>query len=175
MSPDQLLLNDLVILGRACPEPMKDGRVTVCLAGWSESYGFIRVYPTRHDMQWKRWDVVRVPVERNERDTREESWKIQGSRTEWDSLASKIEVVGQVSSGDERLNIAGNLTDNCVSVINGQLRSLGIVRPQVIKTYFRDNPKYGEIWQQGLPGLTDIGTIKVKETLSLSRVSVINA
>jgi hypothetical protein len=126
-------------------------------------------------MQWKRWDVVRVPVERNERDTREESWKIQGSRTEWDSLASKIEVVGQVSSGDERLNIAGNLTDNCVSVINGQLRSLGIVRPQVIKTYFRDNPKYGEIWQQGLPGLTDIGTIKVKETLSLSRVSVINA
>jgi hypothetical protein len=49
-----MIINDLIILGRACPEPLKDGRVTVCLAGWSEEYGFIRLYPTRPNFQCKR-------------------------------------------------------------------------------------------------------------------------
>jgi hypothetical protein len=105
---------------------------------------------------------VKVKVERNERDTREESWKISGSKSEWDSLVLKIEVVGHIDLRDRRRNIIGNLADDCVNVINDHQRSLGIVKPQVIRTYFQKNPKYGEIWQPGLPGLTDVGKIMVK-------------
>ena len=90
-----MLIDDLVVLGRACPEPLKDGRVTVCMAGWSYRMNdFVRIYPTRPDTSCSQWDVIKVDVERNENDTRDESWKIVGSKEEWESLGSKIEVVG---------------------------------------------------------------------------------
>jgi hypothetical protein len=158
-----MLLTDLVILGRACPEPLKDGRVTVCLGGWSETWGFVRVYPTRPKTDWKRWDVVEIEVEENERDSRDESWKIVGSKDEWDTLHEKIKVVGRVDSGVERRNIIGNLTDPCVNSINEQKRSLGIIDPaEILRLYFAENPNYGEMFQMGLPGLTELDDVKVK-------------
>jgi hypothetical protein len=158
-----MLIRDLVVLGRACPEPLKDGRVTVCMAGWSETLGFTRIYPTRFDMSWRRWDVVEVEVERNERDTRQESWKIAGSRSNWDTLHERIKVVGRVKTPEERRNLAGNLADDCISVINVARRSLGIIKPaEIIRTYFAENPHYGQLFQQGLPGMTEIDSVQVK-------------
>lgn len=157
-----MLLEDLVILGRACPEPLKDGRVTVCLAGWSDKLGFVRLYPTRFDMPAKQWDVIKVEVEPNERDTRAESRKIVGSKNEWETLSSKITVVGRIDSAHQRRNLIGNLVDVSVTYINNKKRSLGIVKPQIIKTYFRENSKYHELFQQGLPGFTELDEIKVK-------------
>jgi hypothetical protein len=157
-----MIINDLVILGRACPEPLKDGRVTVCLGGWSETQGFVRLYPTRFDTPWKRWDVVRVDVERNPSDTRIESWKITGSKGEWETLSEKIEVVGSVKSTERRRNLIGNLADSCVNVINDAHRSLGIVKPIRIDPYFADNPLHSRMWQLGLPGLTELDGVEVK-------------
>ena len=158
-----MIISDLVILGRACPEPLKDGRVTVCLGGWSDTYGFIRIYPTRADTRWKNWDVVRVEVEKNPQDTRDESWKIAGSRGEWDSLSDRVEVVGKVDSRDQRRNLIGNLTDSCVNVINDARRSLGIIRPEeILRTYFAENDHYSRNWQLGLPGLTELDGVKLK-------------
>ncbi len=157
-----MLLDDLVILGRACPEPMKDGRVTVCLAGWSEKLGFIRLYPTRYDMPCKQWDVLRVEVEGNERDSRHESWKIVGSKQEWEKLSEKIEVIAHIDDPTERRNLIGNLRDVSVTYINDQKRSLGIVKPQVIKTYFNENSKYFELFQSALPGFTELDNVQVK-------------
>lgn len=157
-----MLIDDLIVLGRAVPEPLRDGRVTVCLAGWSEKLGFVRLYPTRHDMQFRRWDIIKVPVEKNNRDTREESWKIAGSRDEWDTLTAKVEKVGRLDSNEGQRNLIGNLCDPSVTYINDQRRSLGIIHPYVIQTYFRDNPKYGQLYQQGLPGFTQLGSVQVK-------------
>ncbi len=163
-----MLISDLVVLGRACPEPMRDGRVTVCMAGWSEKLGFVRVYPTRTDMPWRRWDVVQIEVERNERDNRRESWKIAGSKDKWDSLADKVKVVGRVDSTDERRNLIGNLTDSCVNVLNDQRRSLGIIKPlSILKTYFADNPHYEKLFQLGLPGFTELDEVQVKRDFPL--------
>lgn len=162
-----MLIKDLVVLGMACPEPLKDGRITVCLAGWSSEHGFVRLYPTRHDADCHQWRVIEVEVERNERDSRKESWKIAGSKSEWDRLSEKIKVVGEVSSAAERRNLVGNLTDTCVNVINNEKRSLGIVKPKIIRTYFADNPKYGEIFQLGLPGMTQLGKVQVKRDFPL--------
>jgi hypothetical protein len=151
-----MLLKDLTILGRACPEPLKDGRVTVCLAGYSYEYGFIRLYPTHPQMQMSQWDVIEVEVERNEQDTRDESWKIIGSKEEWDNLPQKIKVIGSLDNREERRNLIGNLTDVNAHALNEQKRSLGIVKPEVLETYFGTNSKFSEWKQMGLPGFTDL-------------------
>jgi hypothetical protein len=157
-----MIIDDLIILGRACPEPLKDGRVTVCLGGWSDKFGFVRLYPTRSDIRWKRWDIVKVDVERNPSDTRVESWKIAGSKDEWEVLSGKIEVIGHVKSTEQRRNLIGNLTNCCVNVINEAHRSLGIVKPIRIDPYFAENPLHSKMWQLGLPGLTELDGVEVK-------------
>ncbi|GAB4572723.1 MAG: hypothetical protein Kow0077_12960 [Anaerolineae bacterium] len=158
-----MIISDLIILGRACPEPLKDGRVTICLAGWSEQHGFIRLYPTRYDMKWRRWDIVRVEVEENERDNRAESWKIAGSRNDWDNLANKVEVIGHIKKPAQRHNLVAQLVDGCVNVINEQKRSLGIVQPTEISEYYwANNPRHGSYFQLGLPLFTDFDKVKVK-------------
>lgn len=148
-----MLIDDLVVLGRSCPEPLKDGRVTVCLAGWSDKLGFVRLYPTRRDMPGKRWDVIKVEVKKNPRDTRMESWKIAGSKSDWEKLSENIEVVRSIRRTEERRNLVGNLADSSVAFINEEKRSLGIVKPIIQERYFKDNPRYGELYQAALPGM----------------------
>jgi hypothetical protein len=156
---NETLIDDLIIIGRACPEPIKDGRVTVCLGGYSSALGFVRVYPTRTDMDWKRWDIVRVEVEKDERDTRKESWKIAGSKAEWESLSNKVEFVGKLPQQEWR-NLVASLADECVQDINEAQRSLGIVKPTILKRYFAKNPLYGQMFQQALPGFGESTKVK---------------
>ncbi|TET91126.1 MAG: hypothetical protein E3J35_03905 [Methanomassiliicoccales archaeon] len=140
-----MIIDDLIVLGRACPDRIHNGRETVCAAGYSEKHGFVRIYPTKSDSPMKRWNIVKVSVERNRMDTREESWKIEGSRSEWYKLSEKIEVVGELKP-KQRLNFVTGLVDGCVRQINAQKRSLGIVKPRIEKYYFgkRKHPQKGE-------------------------------
>jgi len=149
--PKRLIIEDLIILGRACPERTKDGRVTVCTAGYSPTLGFIRIYPTRIDMPLKRWSIVRVPVERNPRDPRWESWKIQGSRSEWERLSEKVEVLGEYPK-KERLRLIMSLVDPCVEAIREEGRSLGIVKPIIKHFYFSEKEDYDVLQQMTLLG-----------------------
>jgi hypothetical protein len=74
-----------------------------------------------------------------------------------------VRVVGHVKSGDERRNLIGNLTDSCVNVLNEQKRSLGIIKPdKILNTYFAENAAYEKLFQMGLPGMTELGSVKVK-------------
>lgn len=148
---EQHMINDLVILGRAVPEQIKNGRITVCVAGYSPKLGFIRIFPTKTAMPLNRWNIVKVPVERDPRDTRMESWKIQGSKTEWNSLSEKIEVIGHFKPKD-RLNLIANLTDECVKDINEIKRSLGIVKPVIEKCYFCPEERFDPTLQATLFG-----------------------
>lgn len=156
---DTTAINDLIILGRACPEPLKDGRVTVCLGGYSHDLGFVRIYPTRSDMPWRRWDIVSVTVEKDPRDNRVESWKIAGSKSDWDNLGHKIKVIGKYPKKNWS-HLVVNLADDCVMDINNAKRSLGIIRPDVLEKYFGDNPLYGELFQLALPGFIEDTAVK---------------
>ena len=147
----KMIIRDLIILGRGCPEKIKNGRITVCTAGYSPTHGFIRIYPTRMDMPFKRWDIIKVPVEKNPRDTRRESWKIEGSKTEWDKLDEKIDVIGKFPE-EKRLDLISNLIDDCVHVINEQKRSLGIIKPTIEKCYFSEQEDYDASTQLDLLG-----------------------
>ena len=77
---DTVDINDLVVLGNAVPYEMEDGRKTVCVAGYSDRLGLIRVYPARPDSPVKWRNRLAIPLARNPTDTRKESWKIRGSR-----------------------------------------------------------------------------------------------
>lgn len=152
-------ISDLIVLGRACPEPLRDGRVTVCLGGYSHELGFVRIYPTRTDMPWKRWDVVSVVVEKDARDSRAESWKIAGSRSEWEALAEKVQVVDHFPQKKWR-DLVANLMDDCVTNINDERRSLGIIRPTIQRRYFANNPHYAKLFQPTLPGMGESTAVK---------------
>lgn len=131
-------IDDLVVLGRAAPEPIRDGRHTVCLGGYSETYGYVRIYPTRMSMdRCRRWNVISVPVERSDNDNRDESFKIRGSREEWDSLHTKIEKVGRLSK-PERIRLADRLAGDCSNRLNEQRKSLGMVKPEGIDAEVRE-------------------------------------
>ena len=145
------IIDDLIVLGLAVPEHLKDGRTTVCLGGLSRSKGFIRLYPVKVNMGLYRWDIIRVEVERNERDSRQESWKIAGSKTDWDNLHTHVTKVGHIDDLDERRAVVSANTSECVNVLNEAHQSFGIIRVQNIKkAFFDDNPQYGKPIQLAL-------------------------
>ncbi len=148
---ESCIIDDLIILGRAVPEPMKNGRVTVCMGGYSRKLGFARIYPTKPSTPVHRWDIVKIPVERDPRDTRVESWKIQGSKNEWDKLDEKVRVTSHLRRED-RLNLIANLTDGCVKDINDQKRSLGIIKPTIEECYFCSEEDFDPTLQATLFG-----------------------
>jgi hypothetical protein len=129
---EKRVIEDLVILGRGAPDQIKDGRVTVCVAGYSPTLGFVRIYPTKVTSPLKMWTIVSVPVERNPQDTRPESWKIQGSKDEWDRLDDKIKVLGELPRA-QRQQLVRQLVTTCVSDLDKAHVSLGIVKPTTIE------------------------------------------
>jgi hypothetical protein len=125
-------INDLIVLGRAGPEFIKDGRHTVCLGGWSQSKGFVRLYPTHLYSDAQRWNIIKVPVEQDEgHDWRDESWKIVGSKADWDTLYEKVEEVDRLERGDA-IELMREIPKTCPNKLNEDKKSLGVVEPEEI-------------------------------------------
>ena len=127
---------DLIVLGNAVPDEISDHRITVCTVAFSKEHGLIRIYPVPPNSPMNhRWNVVSLPLERNTRDTRDESWKIQGSKTEWDTLSNKIKLKRKLSR-DEWVELIGYLKEHhsygCIEDINDKKLSLGIIVPKII-------------------------------------------
>ena len=100
---------------------------------------------------WLARALVKVPVERDPRDSRIESWKIEGSKSEWDRLGEKVQIVGKLHPKN-RLNLIANLVDNYVKDINEAKRSLGIVKPIIEKCYFCPEKDFDSTLQATLFG-----------------------
>jgi hypothetical protein len=97
------------------------------------------------------WDIVSVPVERNPQDARIESWKIQGSKAEWESLSDKIAVRSTLDQ-KHKLPLIKTLLSDCVFDIRDQGRSVGIIRPASKKCYFSERQGYDPYAQMTLDG-----------------------
>ncbi len=150
VSVDQRI-DDLVVLGRGAPDQMSDGRITICAAGWSPKFGFVRIYPTRTSSPLKQWNRVSVPVERNPVDSRAESWKIRGSKSEWDNLDRKIAVVGRVE-GQEKRQLVRSLVTGCVNETNDRHGSLAIIEPLELSGYLSERSDVDPSVQRTLDG-----------------------
>lgn len=147
------LINGVVILGRSVPERISDGRDTVCVAGWCESHGLIRLYPTRHDSPLQLWNIVNVEVERNPKDNRGESWKFPDSRTGWEHINEHMQVAGSLKA-DKKLGLLDSIKARCVQDINAARGSLGIIKPIIKRPYLKPNAMYHAAFQ---PLFDDMG------------------
>lgn len=146
-------IDDLVVLGRSSPDILRNGRPSVCTAGYSPKHGFVRLYPTRMDSLLRVWNIVSVTVDRNPQDARPESWKIEGSKADWDRLSEKIEVMGELNR-TARLALLTPLISRCVIDIETSGRSLGLVKPSERECYFSAREDHDHSIQRTLLGGT---------------------
>lgn len=138
-------LHDVVILGTAVPEQIKDGRKTVCVAAWQKDMGLIRLYPCRGDAKWKaRWSVIDVHVERNPKDTRRESFKIVGSHDDWEGFSESSVIYRGAMTAQKGREIIDALPVSCVSSVNTNRDSLCIINPIDLRWRMAANPSYGK-------------------------------
>lgn len=72
-------------------------------------------------------------MERNKQDNRDRSWKIQGSKTEWDALSNKVK--GKLER-EEWIALVEELKTNhsydCIEDINDKKQSHGLSQERII-------------------------------------------
>jgi hypothetical protein len=139
-------IKDVIILGRGVPEQISNGRITVCVAGYSETAGFIRLYPTRIDSPLAVWNIVSVEVERNPLDNRNESWKLPESRAGWEHINQYITINGELKRS-HRIGLLDAIKTDCVKDINAKRQSLGIIQPSIRRAYLGTNKRNMEAYQ----------------------------
>lgn len=153
MSEGTLVIDDLIVLGNAAPDEISDNRKTVCTAGYSPTHGMIRIYPVPPNASMHRWNIVEVPLERNLKDTRLESWKVQGSKSEWDRLANKIKVKRKLDR-EEWVALIDELHSKfgvgCVEELNEKRLSLGLIKPETFEPRFEKRDKHDPSAQMSL-------------------------
>jgi hypothetical protein len=147
-----MILEDFVMLGTTVPEPNSDGRVFVCSAGVSAEYRkLIRVYPLARRDAPKRWGVYRVPLQRNPKDSRDESFQVAGDRTpgahEW--INQSFEPVGQMPD-HKRAQLLKPYLIGSVKEANAKRLSLAVIQPDAIEVAFEANPASAELPQMVL-------------------------
>lgn len=147
-----MILDDFVMLGTTVPEPNSDGRIFVCSAGLSQEYGkLVRIYPLARRAVPKRWGMYRVPLERNPKDNRDESFQIAGDRNvevherineRFETVQTKVPaskrakmlapyVVGSIKEANERSKAARTPRERF---------SLAIIHPEQLELHFEHNP-----------------------------------
>lgn len=153
-----MIINDFVLLGTTVPEPMKDGRVVRCSAGYSPELGeLIRLYPLSPAGGLHRWDMFHLELERNPKDNRRESWKLGGDRHDQaavDGLTRALAENGhhaQVSRG-VRLEQIDRFVAPSIKWLNDRRLSLGIIKPELID-YHYEIDKGADRAQQQFEGL----------------------
>jgi len=136
-----MILDDFVMLGTTVPEPKKDGRVFVCSAGVSaELRSLVRIYPLARPKVPHRWDIHRVPLERNPQDSRPESYKIAGDRGAdvHNDINSRFERLGSVKHAD-RIGMLRSYAVGSIKEANAKHLSLAIIHPESIELTFKHN------------------------------------
>jgi hypothetical protein len=160
---EKLLVDDCIVLGQAVPDEISDSRHTVCTAGYSPKHGLLRLYPIPPGADMDRWNIMEIPLERYDRDSRKESWKVQGSKAEWDRLTSKMRVIGQIKQKSAKMKLLDELFDQfgvqCVDDLNERKLSLGFVRPTILGYNFEKRDTYDPTKQMKLDSTETFWTI----------------
>ena len=111
-----------IVLGVGAPNECKDGRKTMCAIILSDDLGLIRVYPIPAESRFSVWSIVEVNIERNAKDNRSESWRLESSA-----------VVGAFGDGDEKRTILDRCvlrsgTTDPIQYQNGRRLSIAMVK-----------------------------------------------
>lgn len=129
-----MILEDFVFLGTTVPEQMKDGRVVRCSAGYSnERRSLVRVYPISPFAGVHRWDQYRINLEPNPKDSRAESYKLKGDRSDPDALTRRLVEEGKTGcvQRPDWLASIDRYRVPSIAYMNDRRMSLGIIKPDL--------------------------------------------
>lgn len=149
----------ILITAKTYPSLSRKYRETVCTAGLlldeaEQPLRWIRIYPVRfrdldNDKRYRRWSIIEADIEKNPRDPRPESFRID------DDSITVIRHVGTESGWQERRDMLLPLKDRSIQSIQDQGQSLGFIKPKsvgcfLIKEAERDwKPDQRAILDQG--------------------------
>jgi HNH endonuclease len=142
-----VILEDFVMLGTTVPEPNSDGRVFVCSAGISAEYRkLIRIYPLARRNVPHRWGEYRVRLERNPKDSREESFQVAGDRRPGahERINEQFEAVRKSIPDRERIKLLSRYVVGSIKEANARRLSLAIIQPDAMEVTFDANPASAE-------------------------------
>jgi hypothetical protein len=128
-----MILDDWIMLGKTVPEVQSDGRTFVCTAGYSpELRQPVRIYPMALRDCPGRWSVCRVPLERNPKDARPESWKLRGDRSpgHHEMINRVIERLPGKVDEKSRRQIVKDLLQPSIKAANERRLSLCVLKPK---------------------------------------------
>lgn len=132
-----MILEDFVMLGKTAPETDRQGRVTVCSAGWSpELRQLIRIYPLAEENCPPDFSVSQVRLERNRKDSRMESWAIAGDRSVdvHKSINARFDTRGILNDRKSLLNEIPNVSS--IKEANEKRLSLAVVEPEIRPNFY---------------------------------------
>lgn len=139
---------------------------TVCTAGLllndqEKPEEWIRIYPIRYryldmDKRYPRWGIISAKIEKNLKDSRKESYRIQEDSIE------QIRKIGTQENWKERKDFVLPFQFNSIEEIKQQEKSLGLIKPQKIEKYFhRKTERNWTPRQQAILGQQDLFKSKI--------------
>lgn len=142
-----MILDDFIMLGTTVPEPNSDGRVFVCSAGVSpEMKRLVRIYPLARRSIPNRWRMYRTPLERNSKDSRQESYQVRGNRElgrhNW--INTRFEEVQKAYSPGKRAALLKPFVQGSIQQANSKRISLAVLQPDNLDLYFERNADAAE-------------------------------
>lgn len=133
----------ILIATKTYPSISTKYKETVCTAGVllddnEKPLQWIRIYPIRFrhylnfDQRYPRWSIISAKIERNDKDYRPESYRIDDS---------SLQIIRQINTGkkkdwEERKSFVLPLEFSSIAEIKEQGKSLGIIKPKSIEKYF---------------------------------------
>jgi hypothetical protein len=135
----------ILIATKTYPSISRKYKETVCTAGIlldddEKPLQWIRIYPIRFrdlefERRYKRWSIISAEIEKDTKDPRTESYKINDS---------SIETIRQINTDNywaERKSFVLPFEFSSIAEIKAQGKSLGIIKPASITKYFYEKTK----------------------------------
>jgi hypothetical protein len=152
---------NLFIVTKTYPAISKKYRETVCTAGILldndlNPLSWIRIYPIRFRLlddgnQFKRWSIISAEIEKNDKDFRSESYRINDQ---------SIQLIQKISTEDNWSNIKRLVLPfktQSTAEIRDRGDSLGIIKPLLIKkTFSKTDSREWDAKQQAILDQTDL-------------------
>lgn len=139
----------ILIATKTYPSISTKYRETVCTAGVllddnEQPSEWIRIYPIRFrqldfDQRYPRWSIISANIEKNDKDSRIESYRID------DSSIQILRKIGTEDDWSERKSFVLPLQFQSIQDIKDQGKSLGIIKPKsIIKYYYKKDKREWE-------------------------------
>jgi hypothetical protein len=148
---------NILIATKTYPSISRKYKETVCTAGilldeQQKPIQWIRIYPIRYraldfDKRYPRWSIINAEVEKNTKDYRQESFRIN------DESIKIIRKINADNSWQERKSFLLPLQFKSIKEIKNQEKSLGIIKPTKITRYYHKSTS--REWSDGQKATQD--------------------